>query len=399
MESIGKKEEALGAFERSLVLEPMNAGNVMEKGKLLGNLGRYEEALEAFESSLWMDSSLSEAKINRGKTLLALGNFQQALDSFRKNIEEDPENFENWGGTGSCFLAFGKYYEAMKAYEKALSIEPENSCIMSGVGEIYYQLGDYSRALEAFEQALRLDIENDFAWNGKGNVLCKLGKYREALEAYESLLTLDYESLPARYNRGVALSRLKSRQNDEEKALENQLHAAFKKYLELSGKLPEDKIGVEGWKYRGLAFAELGEYKEALQAFDRAARYRSGDIYPLTCLGITLICLGEYEEALQVFEQAEELFYASIGAEKAREPVEEREAEMSWTLDAAEKKPVLEKLRTAKGFALDALGRYEAALEAFESARKLSGNGKNRLFRKRPCFCTLRRMEKSPGSF
>ncbi|WP_235284848.1 tetratricopeptide repeat protein [Methanosarcina sp. 2.H.T.1A.15] len=49
---------------------------------------------------------------------------------------------------------------------------------------------------------------------------------------------------------------------------------------------------------------------------------------------------------------------------------------MSRILDPAGKKPVLEMLRTAKGFALDALGRYEEALKAFESARKLSGNGK-----------------------
>ena len=93
--------------------------------------------------------------------------------------------------------------------------------------------------LETFERAIRLDPENLFAWNGKGNALCKLGKYREALEAYKTLLALDYESLPARYNRGVVLSRLKHQEKGFGEALGNQLQTAFKKYLELSGKLPE----------------------------------------------------------------------------------------------------------------------------------------------------------------
>jgi tetratricopeptide (TPR) repeat protein len=376
LEGIGKREEALGAFEKSLILEPMNVKNRIEKGRLLGSLGRYGEALQAFESVLQMDNSYREAEIDRGKALLALGNYQQALDSFSKTLKENPENSEGWGGIGSCFLALGKYYEAMQAYEKALSFGPENSCTLSGIGEVYYELGDYSRALEAFEQALRLDIENAFAWNGKGNALCKLGKYREALEAYENLLTLDYESLPARYNRGVALSRLKTRQKDAEEPLENQLQMAFKKYLELSGKLPEDKIEADGWKYRGLAFAELGEYKESIKAFGRAANYSSEDISPLIYRGIALICLEKYEEALEAFEQAEEIFYTVISTEKAGKAGGEKKAEKPWIPDPAGKKPMLEMLRTGKGFALDALGRYEDALKAFESARKLSGNGK-----------------------
>ncbi len=374
LEGIGRREEALGAFEKSLILEPMNAGNRIEKGKLLGSLGRCGEALQEFESVLQTDSSLTEAKIYRGKALLALGNYQKALDSFSKTLKEYPENSECWGGIGSCFLAFGKYYEAMKAYERALTFGTENSCTLSGIGEIYYELGDFSRAIEAFEKALKIDIENAFAWNGKGNVLCKLGKYREALEAYENLLTLDYESLPARYNRGIVLSRLKTRQKNAEEPLENQLQTAFKKYLEMSEKLPEDKIGAEGWKYRGLAFAELGEYEEALKAFDRAAEYSSEDISSLVDKGIALICLKRYEEALEVFEQAEEIFYTTIGTEKNGDADEEKRTEKSRVLNAGKK--TLEILRNAKGFALEALGRHEDALGAFENARKISGNGK-----------------------
>ncbi len=379
LESMGKKEEALGAFERSLILESGNTMNRVEKGRLLGSLGRYREAFETFESALQLDNSLIEAEIGKGKALLALGNYQESLDSFRKALEYDFGSSESWSGTGSCLLGMERYSEALQAYEKALSLGPADSCTMSGLGEAYYKLKDYSEALKAFKQALMLDPENAFALNGKGNSFCKLGRYSEALKAYEALLSLDYESVSARYNRGVVLSRLKCRKKGFEESLDNQPQTAFKKYLELSGKTPEEKIGNKSWKYRGLAFARLEEYKEALKSFDNAIKVGSEDSYPLIYRGITLMCLERFEEALNTFQKAEEVIYATIVAEKPGKEdngKENNEKEKSWALGSAEKKSQMETLRIAKGFSLDALGRYEDALKAFESARKISENGK-----------------------
>jgi tetratricopeptide (TPR) repeat protein len=49
--------------------------------------------------------------------------------------------------------------------------------------------------------------------------------------------------------------------------------------------------------------------------------------------------------------------------------------EKPGVLNSAQKKFQLEMLRNARGFALDALGSYQNALKAFESARRSSGNG------------------------
>lgn len=401
LEGMGKKEEALAAFEKSLLLEPGNAKSKIEKGKLLGGLDRYREALETFESALQLDDHLIEARICKGKALLALGNYPESLDSFKKALEIDSESSEGWGGAGSCLLALDKHNEAFQAYRMALSLGSENSCTLGGLGEVYYKFGNYSEALETFEGALRLDPENVFAWNGRGNALCKLGKYREALEAYETLLALDYESLPARYNRGVVLSRLKHGESDFEEVLEVQLQTAFKKYLELSGKIPVEKIGNGDWKYRGLAFGELGEYKEALEAFDKATKTETGNFFPLIYRGIALMCLKRYKEALKAFEEAEEAIYTAIGAEKYGNGERERnkESKKPGALNSAEKKFPLEMLRNAKGFALNALGRHEDALRAFESARRISGNGKIACSGKGLVFANCGEWEKALKAF
>lgn len=378
LESMEKKEEALEAFEKSLILEPGNLKNRIKKGKLLGCLENYYGAFEIFASSLQLDSSLIEAEIGKGKALLALGNYQESLDSFTKVLESDSESLEAWSGTGTCLLGMQRYYEAIKAYEKTSFIGSENSCDISGLGEVYYELGNYSKALEAFKQALVLDPENIFAWNGKGNSLCKLGKYTEALNAYETLLSLDYESLSARYNRAVALSKLKCHKKEFEESLKNQPQTAFKKYLELSGNIPEEKIENRSWKYRGLAFSGIGEYKEALEAFEKAINTESQVFSPLIYKGIILLFLKRWEEALEISQKAEEAIYASIKTErpgKEKNGIEKNEKGNSRFSNSEEKKSQLETLKNVKGFSLYALGRYEDALRAFESARKLSENG------------------------
>ena len=50
---------------------------------------------------------------------------------------------------------------------------------------------------------------------------------------------------------------------------------------------------MRSWKYRGLAFAELGEYKEALKAFDNAMSTKHKDFSPWIYKGIALMCLKE----------------------------------------------------------------------------------------------------------
>ncbi len=94
---------------------------------------------------------------------------------------------------------------------------------------------------------------------------------------------------------------LKNRKKGSDESLENQLQTVLKKYLELSGKVPEERITGEDWKYRGFAFAELGQYDETLKAFENAAKIEPDDLFSRIYRGITLICIREYGAALEAF--------------------------------------------------------------------------------------------------
>ena len=85
----------------------------------------------------------------------------------------------------------------------------------------------------------------------------------------------------------------------------------LKNTLSCQGNFLKGKIGDENWKYRGLAFAELGEYKEALNAFDNAMKTEHKDLLSLDLQRNCSHVLKRYEEALKTFEGAEEAIYAA----------------------------------------------------------------------------------------
>ncbi len=368
-EALGKPKKALEAFEKALELDPENSGIWNEKGRILGKLERYEEALEAFETVLETDTSFIGALYNKGALLLIGESYEKALEVYGKALELEPESARGWKGFGSSFFGLRKYNEALEAYKKALNLEPEDGGIHSRLGAVYYELEEFEKALEAFEHALELEPENTFAWNGKGNTLCERGKYREALEAYETLMGLDHGSLPARYNRGVVLIRLKGRKKEYDEVLEKRLKIAFKKFLDISEKIPEENLDSETWKYRGFARAGLDQYRGALEAFEKALELNSGDPSLELCRGLVLIYLKRYEEALGALEKVDKDEVESEGSGKT-----------FLRKKALQKKPFQKKsfqevLWNAKGFALDALEKPWEALEAFERARQFGRNG------------------------
>lgn len=367
LESQGKSGKALEAFEKALELEDDNAGVWNNKAKTLVTLERYGEAFLAFDRALDLKKDFSEALANRGSALLILDRYEEALETFDSALLLEPENVRTLRGKGNALFGLGNYEKALEAYEKVLSLDPGNRGALCGKGSVFFEIRKPQEALKAFEAALLFDPANPYAWSGKGNALCELGNYEEALEAYEELLGLDNDSLSARYNRGVAIGRLRKSRPGYDGGEEALLQIAFSKYLEFSKKIRKDGADSTGLKYRGLALAELDEYNEALKAFDQALQLEPGGASELN-RGLVLIYMKRYEKALEALKNAED--------------------------------PLLsEAVLTARGFALTSLERYNEALETFEQARLKGGNGDSDCLGQGLVFSRLGEWNKALNSF
>ena len=81
LSSLGRQNEAVAAFDRTLAIRP-TASAWTNRGVALKALGRAADAVDSFDSALALDMAFPAALYNRGIALLELGRFADALAAF-----------------------------------------------------------------------------------------------------------------------------------------------------------------------------------------------------------------------------------------------------------------------------------------------------------------------------
>jgi tetratricopeptide (TPR) repeat protein len=78
LNSQGKYDEAIQAYDKAIQLDPNYAKAWSNKGMALVNMGKLDEAIQAFDKAIWIDPSLSEAWYHKVNTLDKLGRHEEA---------------------------------------------------------------------------------------------------------------------------------------------------------------------------------------------------------------------------------------------------------------------------------------------------------------------------------
>lgn len=105
---------------------------------------------------------------------------------------------------------------------------------------------------------------------------------------------------------------------------------------------PASAETAEEWYNKGCDLIELGQYKEAIEAYDQALKINPEDAMAWRDKGIALSKITLYKEALEAYDQALKLDPEDVDA---------------WN---------------NKGIALANLGKYEKAIEAYDQAIKIN---------------------------
>jgi CHAT domain-containing protein/Tfp pilus assembly protein PilF len=421
---VGNCHKRLGDYDQALellgqALEMKRAlGDRLEEGKTLSHLGLvyweqadYERAIEHLDDAAAIgrevdDPKLEGAALNNlslvydelGDYDRSLQQYERALELFRTTGYAEGESYV-LGNIGGVHLLLGQFGEAMKYYEQALEISekldsrPSMSMDLGNLALCHLGLGEADRALDRLDRALALAREAGLAkeeadWlKGKGDVLFDIGRHGEGLELYRQALAA-YESAGLARERAEALN--------EVAALHLELGdlASAEEYLEesidvareidftrgvlggltalgaLEGRRERFDVAAEYLEQARTGAAEAGEPTVAATAQRRLAEtYRAqGDLdraleaarqaldntealdslvlqaEALYTLGDVELALGRPALALPRFEDAAELV-TGLG-----------EPDIAW------------RLAHRRGRALEAIGRREDAVEAYQDA-------------------------------
>ncbi len=152
----------------SLVDEgPMFADAYNLLGLSLAMVNRPDEALGAFDRAVELNPRYVEAHLNRSVLLNQLGREQEASESMAKAAElgaPDDSGYPNVVGNklanahwalGNDYRAAGNLVRAIEQYRRALELRPGFADIRLGLGRALLERGEYRPAAEELELVLR----------------------------------------------------------------------------------------------------------------------------------------------------------------------------------------------------------------------------------------------------
>jgi tetratricopeptide (TPR) repeat protein len=157
-----KDEEALGAYEKVLALEPENVTAFMSMAKIYIRLGKTDEALAGYKGMIEKNPSSIPARMGAATMYHGAGNIKMAREQYEK-ILELRKGYAPAANNLAWIIANEPEPDLGQALMLAMAAKqesPESPQIADTLGWIHYKRNSFSLAIAQFEQALENDPDN-----------------------------------------------------------------------------------------------------------------------------------------------------------------------------------------------------------------------------------------------
>lgn len=267
-----------------------NTDNVSMGMEAVQNL-EYEAALQYFNTAL--EENEDERLLCRGMGLAYMGLSQydnavayleralQLSDGTLRDIDFDMNYY-----LATAYFRNGQAGEAIKAYDAILALRPKEveAYYLRGCVKIYN--GDYEGAKADFDQTIALDKQNYDRLIQIYDVLADNG-YREAGKEYLEQVITDNEKDISNYDLG-------------------RIYYYLEDYENAKNYLSQVKISTdyEASLYLGRTYEALGDYNYAASIYNDYTLNDQSKAEIYNQLGLCRMQMGEYEQALMAFQEA-----------------------------------------------------------------------------------------------
>lgn len=184
--------ESAGQYARRAVeLAPDMALAHVAHGHVLSVEKKQEEAAGAFQTALRLDPLSFEAHYQYARACWAVGNLEQAAEHFKRAAELRVEDYQALGLLASIYHAQGRnadedavIRESHERVKRHLALNADDArALYFGAGQLMH-LGDRQRALEWSERAIAIDPSDAGTWY---NVACLYARAGESDAAIDRL--------------------------------------------------------------------------------------------------------------------------------------------------------------------------------------------------------------------
>lgn len=154
--SCGLNADGSGYLEEALDIEPGNAEEYYQTGRIYYYLGDYERAGKALETSAGKGYAM--ARIYLGKVYLAMGESQEARETYEQCLKEEELAAEAYNGLAYCAASEEDYEAALSYIREGLgqADQEEEQALLFNQIVVYEKMTDYDSAREKVSEYLEL---------------------------------------------------------------------------------------------------------------------------------------------------------------------------------------------------------------------------------------------------
>lgn len=291
LRKIGKYDEAIESYDRSLVLAPHNAEAWYNKGNLyMEDIHDMESAIKSYKRALEIDEKHVDALYSLAGALAMSGKKHESIEWSDKAIQIYPKASKAWLNKGLALWETGRQDEGLDCVLRAVSLEPYNVNILLMSGQLLEVSSKYEGAYFCFNRVLHIDPKNELARSRMFLLSGLIGRPEEALSYAD-----DYQD-GTNSERSVARSGAFYEASRYEEAVSEANIA-----IDIE---PKNKLA---WLIKGKAQREIGKYDEARHSIEMSLKIDKEFEEAWYCLGVTYERMRRHNEAFNCFEKVSKM--------------------------------------------------------------------------------------------
>ncbi len=178
LETAGRKEEALGAFQKAADLDIGFEEALYRLSVLARRSGRH---------------ALADSALERFEHLQRIGNspeIHKMMKRLRSSILNAPEDGAHHYALGAFFARWGYWDQALNKFARVAALDPADPHRLNQIGNLLVLHSRPGDAVAFFEDAMAADSTFVPAFVNLGTALDLLGRGQEAMDCYERALAL-----------------------------------------------------------------------------------------------------------------------------------------------------------------------------------------------------------------
>jgi tetratricopeptide (TPR) repeat protein len=301
----GQAEQAIRELKKGVALDPDSAAGHLLLGQAylaLRSLGMVAEAKAEFQQALSIDPGLIWARFYLAKVYIDQGRSDKAKEELERGLETRPDVPHFLSLLGEVNRKLGRPDLSIELNQRAMKADPSLTPAHYFMGLAYMDLKKPEDAARELESAVRSPYVAPEMYLTLGSLYAGKKKYEEGEELVKKAIALD----PSRPEGHINLAQLYNLKGLGDLAI-RELHLALPEGKGLPSSQYYQQLQADAFFELGRAYESKKKTAHAIQAYNNALGFNSGEGRTHARLAELYAESGDYGRAVQHLAMAEKL--------------------------------------------------------------------------------------------